>query len=37
VPMRGRVAAMKADSAPIAVERGEIEESISVRVRWAMA
>lgn len=29
VPMRGRVAAMKADSAPIAVERGEIEESIS--------
>ncbi|BCF83102.1 hypothetical protein RQCS_26470 [Rhodococcus qingshengii] len=37
MPMRGRVAAMKADSAPIAVERGEIEESISVRVRWAMA
>ncbi len=37
VPMRERVAAMKADSAPIAVERGEIEESISVRVRWAMA
>ncbi|MDF3319362.1 SIMPL domain-containing protein [Rhodococcus sp. C3V] len=37
VPMRGRVAAMKADSAPIAVERGEVEESISVRVRWAMA
>lgn len=37
VPMCGRVAAMKADSAPIAVERGEIEESISVRVRWAMA
>ncbi|MDT9661198.1 SIMPL domain-containing protein [Rhodococcus qingshengii] len=37
VPMRGRVAAMKADSVPIAVERGEIEESISVRVRWAMA
>ncbi|MGF0256961.1 SIMPL domain-containing protein [Rhodococcus erythropolis] len=37
VPMRGRVAAMKADSAPIAVERGETEESISVRVRWAMA
>lgn len=36
-PMRGRVTAMKADSAPIAVERGEIEESISVRVRWAMA
>lgn len=37
VPVRGRVAAMKADVTRTAVERGEIEETISVRVRWSMA
>ncbi|MDI9916450.1 SIMPL domain-containing protein [Rhodococcus sp. IEGM 1379] len=36
-PVRGLVSAARAVSAPIAVEHGEIEETISVRVRWSMA
>lgn len=36
-PVRGVYAAARADSAPLAVEHGEIEETISIRVRWSMA
>ncbi|ROZ46100.1 DUF541 domain-containing protein [Rhodococcus sp. WS3] len=37
VPVHGVFAAARADSAPLAVEHGEIEETISIRVRWSMA
>ena len=37
IPVRGVFAAARADSAPLAVEHGEIEETISIRVRWSMA
>lgn len=35
-PVRGLVSAARAVSAPIAIEHGEIEETISVRVRWSL-
>ncbi|OYD69757.1 SIMPL domain-containing protein [Rhodococcus sp. OK302] len=35
-PVRGLISAARAVSTPIAVEHGEIEETISVRVRWSL-